>query len=113
MNDQERLIRFEAEMLPLMHDAYNVARWLVQNDEDARDVVQEAYLRAFKFFGGMRSDTGKPWLLRIVRKMFVTVTLSSDKIIRQIVSIERKQIPVISRKKPCKVNWTLLLFARF
>ena len=69
MNDQERLIRFEAEMLPLMHDAYNVARWLVQNDEGARDVVQEAYLRAFKFFGGMRSDTGKPWLLRIVRNV--------------------------------------------
>ena len=37
MNDQERLIRFEAEMLPLMNDAYNLARWLVQNDEDARD----------------------------------------------------------------------------
>ena len=69
MNDQERLIRFEAEMLPLMNDAYNVARWLVQNDEDARDMVQEAYLRAFKFFGGVRSDTGKPWLLRIVRNV--------------------------------------------
>ena len=37
-------------MLPLMSDAYNLARWLVQNDEDARDMVQEAYLRAFKFF---------------------------------------------------------------
>jgi RNA polymerase sigma-70 factor (ECF subfamily) len=69
MNNQERLIRFEAEMLPLMNDAYNLARWLVHNDEDARDMVQEAYLRAFKFFGGMRSDTGKPWLLRILRNV--------------------------------------------
>src|ERR1700741_3372491 len=42
MNDQERLIRFEGEMLLLMNDAYNLARWLVQNDEDARDMVQEA-----------------------------------------------------------------------
>ena len=56
-------------MLPLMNDAYNLARWLVQNDQDARDMVQEAYLRAFKFFGGVRSDTAKPWLLRIVRNV--------------------------------------------
>ena len=69
MNDQERLIRFEAEMLPLMNEAYNLARWLVHNDEDARDMVQEAYLRAFKFYRGVRSDTGKPWLLRIVRNV--------------------------------------------
>ena len=69
MNDQERLIRFEAEMLPLINDAYNLARWLVHNDEDARDMVQEAYLRAFKFYRGVRSDTGKLWLLRIVRNV--------------------------------------------
>ena len=69
MNDQERFIRFEAEMLPLMNDAYNLARWLVQNDEEARDMVQEAYLRAFKFFGGVRSDTGKPRVLRMVRNV--------------------------------------------
>jgi RNA polymerase sigma factor (sigma-70 family) len=69
MNDKERLARFEAEMLPLMSDAYNLARWLVQNDEDARDMVQEAYLRAFKFFCGMRAETGKSWLLRIVRNV--------------------------------------------
>ena len=56
-------------MLPLMDDAYNLARWLVQNEEDARDMVQEAYLRAFRFFGGVRGDTSRAWLLRIVRNV--------------------------------------------
>ena len=69
MNDEEKLTRFEGEMLPLMNDAYNLARWLVQNEPDARDMVQEAYLRAFKFFSGVRGETGRAWLLRIVRNV--------------------------------------------
>jgi RNA polymerase sigma factor (sigma-70 family) len=69
MNDQERLTRFESELLPLMNEAYNLARWLVQNDQDAHDMVQEAYLRAFRFFDGMRAATSKAWLLRIVRNV--------------------------------------------
>jgi RNA polymerase sigma factor (sigma-70 family) len=69
MNDKERLARFEAEILPLMSDAYNLARWLVHNEEDARDLVQDAYLRAFKFFRGVRPETSKSWLLRIVRNV--------------------------------------------
>jgi RNA polymerase sigma factor (sigma-70 family) len=69
MNEQEKLTRFEREMLPLMDDAYNLARWLMQNEPDARDMVQEAYLRAFKFFRGVRDETGRAWLLRIVRNV--------------------------------------------
>jgi RNA polymerase sigma factor (sigma-70 family) len=69
MNEEEKLTRFEGEMLPLMSDAYNLARWLMQNEQDARDMVQEAYLRAFKFFSGVRGETGRAWLLRIVRNV--------------------------------------------
>src|SRR5580693_7000151 len=69
MNEQEKLARFEGEMLPLMNDAYNLARWLVQNEQDARDMVQDAYLRAFRFFSGARGETSKAWLLRIVRNV--------------------------------------------
>ena len=69
MNEEEKLRRFEGEMLPLMSDAFNLARWLMQNEPDARDMVQEAYLRAFKFFGGVRGETGRAWLLRIVRNV--------------------------------------------
>ena len=69
MNEEEKLARFESEMLPLMNDAYNLARWILQNEQDARDMVQEAYLRAFKFFSGVRGETGRAWLLRIVRNV--------------------------------------------
>ena len=53
--------------MPHLPAAYNLARWIVRNDEDAEDVVQEAYLRAFKFFGGYRGGESRTWLLTIVR----------------------------------------------
>jgi RNA polymerase sigma-70 factor (ECF subfamily) len=62
-----RLARFEKSVLPHLDAAYNLARWLTRNDHDAEDVVQEAYLRAFRFFDGMRDGDARPWLLTIVR----------------------------------------------
>jgi RNA polymerase sigma-70 factor (ECF subfamily) len=60
-------VRFEAVVLPHLPAAYNLARWLMRNDQDAEDVVQEAYLRAFKFFTGYRGGDSRTWLLTIVR----------------------------------------------
>ena len=70
MDEQDKLARFEQCIMPHMDAAYNLARWLAGNDPDAQDVVQEAYLRAFKFFGGFRGGDGRSWLLRIVRNSF-------------------------------------------
>src|SRR4051812_23656409 len=70
VDEQEKLSRFEQGIVPHMDAAYNLARWLAGNDPDAEDVVQEAYLRAFKFFGGFRGGNSRPWLLRIVRNAF-------------------------------------------
>lgn len=67
--DQER---FERTFLPHMRAAYNLARWLTRNDQDAQDVVQEAYLRAVRFFGGFRGEDSKAWLLTIVRNACYT-----------------------------------------
>ncbi len=64
--------RFEALVLPHMNSAFNVARWLTHNDQDAQDVVQEAYLRALRFFGGFRGEDARTWLLSIVRNTFYT-----------------------------------------
>jgi len=59
-------------VLPHLDAAYNLARWLAGNDHDARDVAQEASLRAFRFFGGFRGDNARVWLLTIVRHTFYT-----------------------------------------
>jgi RNA polymerase sigma-70 factor (ECF subfamily) len=65
--DAARLARFEQTVLPHLNSAYNLARWLVRNEHDAQDVVQEAYLRAFRFFDGFQGGDGRAWLLAIVR----------------------------------------------
>ncbi|MBV9523268.1 MAG: sigma-70 family RNA polymerase sigma factor, partial [Alphaproteobacteria bacterium] len=52
---------------PHLDAAYNLARWLTRNDHDAQDVVQEAYLRAFRFFDGYRGGDARAWMLKIVR----------------------------------------------
>jgi len=58
---------FEAEIVPHLRAAYNLARWLVHNPDDAEDMVQESYLRAYKYFDGFRGMNSLAWLLTIVR----------------------------------------------
>jgi RNA polymerase sigma-70 factor (ECF subfamily) len=70
---EHELASFEAMMLPHMDAAHNLARWLLRNDQDAQDVVQEAYLRAFKSFSGFHGSNGRAWLLTIVRNTSYTL----------------------------------------
>src|SRR6476660_3405035 len=70
---EHELASFEAMMLPHMDAAHNLARWLLRNEQDAQDVVQEAYLRAFKSFGGFHGSNGRAWLLTIVRNTSYTL----------------------------------------
>jgi len=67
------LTSFEDVMLPHLDAAHNLARWLLRNEQDAQDVVQEAYLRAFKSFGGFHGSNGRAWLLTIVRNTSYTL----------------------------------------
>jgi RNA polymerase sigma-70 factor, ECF subfamily len=67
LSDQSKVVRFEEIALPHLGAAYNLARWLVHNQQDAEDIVQEAYLRAFKFFSGYYGGDSRAWLLTIVR----------------------------------------------
>ena len=70
---KEDLSSFEAVMLPHLDAAHNLARWLLRNEQDAQDVVQEAYLRAFKSFSGFHGSNGRAWLLTIVRNTSYTL----------------------------------------
>jgi RNA polymerase sigma-70 factor, ECF subfamily len=65
MRDEQSL--FEELFLPHLDAAYNRARWIVERDQDARDVVQEAYIRALKGFSGYHGGNARAWLLTIVR----------------------------------------------
>lgn len=67
MTEQAKIRRFEQLALPHLDAAYNLARWLTRNDSDADDVVQEAFLRAFRFLDGFRGGNERAWLLTIVR----------------------------------------------
>src|SRR5262245_37442839 len=65
-------MNFEEAVLPHLDAAYNLARWLTRNDDDARHVVQEAYLRALRFFSGFHGSDARAWLLTIVRNTCYT-----------------------------------------
>src|SRR5881409_357776 len=71
--ESAELASFEETMLPHIDAAHNLARWLLRNEQDAQDVVQEAYLRAFKSFGGFHGSNGRAWLLTIVRNTSYTL----------------------------------------
>jgi len=66
--ERRRQSRFETVVLPHLDAAYALARWLTRNDSDAADVVQEACLRAFRYFDSYREGDAKSWLLKIVRR---------------------------------------------
>ena len=71
-HDAERSRRFQQLALPHLDAAYNLARWLSGNAGDADDVVQEAFIRAFRFFDTFRGENARPWLLAIVRRTWYT-----------------------------------------
>ena len=72
MAESNTLTQFEAALLPHLAAAYNLARWLIRNDHDAEDLVQESYLRAFNSFESFHGGDGRGWILAIVRNTCYT-----------------------------------------
>jgi RNA polymerase sigma-70 factor, ECF subfamily len=66
--EERTILEFERAMLPHLDAAYALARFLVRHDADAEDLVQDAYLRALRYFGSYRGGDGRAWLLAIVRR---------------------------------------------
>lgn len=72
MAEPDEVERFEARVLPHLDAAYNLALWLTRNPEDARDAVQDATLRALRYFASCRDGDARPWFLKIVRNAVMT-----------------------------------------
>jgi len=68
----EHVAQFEALILPHLDAAYTLARYLLRDEHDAQDVVQDAALRAFKHFAGFRGGDARAWFLTIVRNCCLT-----------------------------------------
>jgi RNA polymerase sigma-70 factor (ECF subfamily) len=72
MDSGRKQALFEQVVMPHLNAAYNLARWLTRNGDDAEDVVQEAYLRAFRSFETFQGEDGRAWLLAVVRNTCFT-----------------------------------------
>lgn len=70
--ERNHLLPFEQAILPHLDAAYNLAHWIVGNDQDAEDMVQEAYLRAYQYYDGFKGNNSRSWLLMIVRNTCYT-----------------------------------------
>ncbi|MBV9873539.1 MAG: sigma-70 family RNA polymerase sigma factor [Verrucomicrobia bacterium] len=69
---REQQARFEELVLPHLDAAYRLARLLVKRDEDAQDIVQDAYIKALKGFEKFRGGNARAWILMIVRNTAYT-----------------------------------------
>lgn len=65
--------RFDEVVMPHLDAAYNLARYLLRDPHQAEDAVQDAFLRAFRHFGGFRGGDSRAWVLRIVRNVCFTL----------------------------------------
>jgi RNA polymerase sigma-70 factor (ECF subfamily) len=73
LRDPEKRARFERLVLPHLDAAYNLAVWLMRDEALAEEAVQEACLRAFRYFDSLRGEEARPWLLGIVRNTSLTL----------------------------------------
>ena len=87
---------FEQAVLPHLDAAYNLARWLTRNEQDAQDVVQESYLRAFRFFTGFRGGNARAWLMQIVRTTCYT-WLHANRPLQEAAEFDENVFPPDSR----------------
>jgi RNA polymerase sigma-70 factor (ECF subfamily) len=72
LDKEEPCDRFETLDLPHLDSAHNFARLVPRDEQDAKDVVQEALLRAFRFFDQFRGMNARAWLLKLVRHALFT-----------------------------------------
>ena|SRR5215212_1837391 len=93
---------FEREVLPHLDAAYSLARFLLRNEQDTEDAVQEAALRAFRFFDGFRGENSRAWFLRIVRNTAYNILKGSASPESNVVFDEELHTPLTIDVSPGK-----------
>jgi RNA polymerase sigma-70 factor (ECF subfamily) len=96
----ERRQRFEAQILPHLDAAHNLARWLARDATLAEDVVQDAMLRAYRAFDGFRGTDPKPWLLAIVRNCHRTQAVQNRRRAQVPLPDETEQGAILATEDP-------------
>lgn len=104
MSEPRAHLDFDADVLPHLDAAYNLAKWLTRNKQDAEDVVQEAFLRSYRFFCGFRGGSARAWLLRIVRNTCYTLLQRN----RSLPDIEFDETAFVSSSLPANPEEALL-----
>ncbi len=94
----DKQARFGAAVLPYLDDALDLACWLCGNRTDAEDIVQEAYLKAYKYFDRFDGGNPRPWLLAIVRNACFT-WLGRNRS-RQLVFVDDARLQAVSDAQP-------------
>jgi len=72
LEKEEKDSLFTNTIIPHLDAAYNLARWLARNEHDAKDIVQDSFVRAYSYFDSFSGANGKAWMLAIVRNTFYT-----------------------------------------
>jgi RNA polymerase sigma-70 factor (ECF subfamily) len=101
VQSDKRNANFEETFLPHLDAAYNLARWLTRDPSDADDVVQEAYMRALKFFGGFHGGDSRSWILKIVRNTCYTWLQKNRP--REILTEFDEELHVVGSENPEKL----------
>jgi RNA polymerase sigma factor (sigma-70 family) len=86
-------------MLPFMSEGYNLARWIMKDESDARDATQDAYVKASRYFESFHGDSGRAWLLRIVRNVCYDALRARDSH-RNIMSLDKEMVAAAADPKP-------------
>jgi len=76
VTDRQKSTRFEAVILVHLDSAYNVARWIVRDADQARDAVQDGCLRAFRAFDQMHGPNPRAWFLAVIRNSCIDLLRS-------------------------------------
>jgi RNA polymerase sigma-70 factor, ECF subfamily len=96
----DKRTRFEALVLPHLDAAYRLARWLSRSPGDADDIVQEAFMRAWRAFDSLRAPDARAWLLTIVRNCHLSALADRRRRAHEPLTEEHETQPAIAAAAP-------------